>query len=580
MRFLNVGTSALLVELDDRDAHDAMSLFDAIVQQQRNGDSSLSQLIEIVPAACTLLVRFDPLEVSRRSIECAIRDLRSKESRATRVSRTIEVPVIYDGEDSDAVAAMLGISSQQLIERHVACSWTAAFVGFAPGFAYLTGDDPLFNVPRRQEPRLRVPAGSVGLAGAYSGVYPRASSGGWQLIGFTPALMWDEQHDPPALIQPGDSVRFCVSHEHISAVNGSVAEQQTRQSPGFAAKPSKSAPAPIQARGLHVDRPGAFAIFEDDGRIAANMGVTASGAADPASLHRSNILAGNPAGTPAIEITGGGARFTAVGEVVVALAGAQAPIAVHGKDGSYTGIARQEAFLLNDGDTVELGVLYDGLRDYLAVQGGFVADEVIGSASGDTMSHIGPAPLCAGDFLACADGPHTVTGHAVDWSRLPVRGSLTELTVVLGPRDDWFTTQAIDDLIGQSWTVTPRSDRVGLRLSAARPLERVVARELNSEGTVTGAIEVPSNGQPVLFLRDHPVTGGYPVIAVLDPESLALAGQLPTGALVRFRTVYSDAPAETAQVVNDKNYGENDSEKHDISYDSARNEHALRMQRG
>ncbi|MCI1223825.1 MAG: 5-oxoprolinase subunit PxpB [Bifidobacterium subtile] len=557
MRFLNVGTSALLVELDAGDAHDVMSLFDAISQRQREGDSCLARLTEIVPAARTLLVRFEPLEVSRMSIEHAIRDLRSDKPQSARESRTVDVPVIYDGEDLDAVAAMLGISPQQLVERHTSCSWTAAFVGFAPGFAYLTGDDPLFNVPRRQEPRLRVPAGSVGLAGAYSGVYPRASSGGWQLIGFTPVALWDERHDPPALIQPGDSVRFCVSHERIGAVGGSnrsaadgtdadadssaaanrvgIAARQGRQGQQTTRRRAGSAPTPVLVHGLRVVRPGAFAIFEDDGRTAASMGVTASGAADPTALHRANALVGNPAGTPAIEIAGGGACFAAIGEAVVALAGARAPIIICGKDGSFTAIARQEAFILNDGDSVELGTLRDGLRDYLAVQGGFAVEQVLGSASGDTMSHIGPGPIRADDFLGFADEPHTITGHGVDWSRLPARGSVTELTAALGPRDDWFTAQAIDDLLGQCWSVTTRSDRVGLRLNAERPLERIVTRELDSEGTVAGAIEVPGNGQPVLFLRDHPVTGGYPVIAVLDPDSLALAGQLPAGALVRFR---------------------------------------------
>ncbi|MCI1219227.1 MAG: urea amidolyase family protein [Bifidobacterium sp.] len=540
MRFLNVGESALLIELDEDDAFGVMGLHDAIVRQRHAGDTCLSQLIEIVPAACTLLVRFDSLAIDRAAIEHAIRDLGSDDGLTDYIAQsgraragidraaneqTIDVPVVYDGEDLGSLAALLGISSQQLVERHTMCLWTAAFVGFAPGFAYLISDDPLFDIPRRQEPRVRVPAGAVGLAGSYSGVYPRQSSGGWQLIGSTALAVWDERQDPPALIRPGDSVRFRAVRERIAA-----------------ADPTDALPSQVIAHtiggpvcGLYVDRPGAFAIFEDDGRMAADMGVSGSGAADPTSLHRANVLAGNPAGAPAVEIAGGGACFTASGEVVVAFAGASAPIVVRGLDGSSTAIVRQEAFLLADGDRLELGAPRCGLRGYLAMQGGFQVHEVLGSASSDTMAHIGPDPIQAGDFLACAGHPHTVTGHGVEWARLPVRSALTELTLTLGPRDDWFTKESIDDLLTQCWKVTAHSDRVGLRLHGERPLMRTVTRELASEGTVAGAIEIPGNGQPVLFLRDHPVTGGYPVVAVLDMRSLELAGQLPAGALVRFQ---------------------------------------------
>jgi KipI family sensor histidine kinase inhibitor len=551
VKFLNAGASAMLIELDDKDALDAMGLFDAVVRRQRAEEPRPLPLGEIVPAARTLLVRFEPLEISRSSVERAIRDLQGVQAHASCATRSIDVPVIYDGEDLDAVAAILGISAQQVVERHTACTWTAAFVGFAPGFAYLTGDDLIFDVPRRQEPRLRVPAGSVGLAGSYSGVYPRESSGGWQLIGSTPLAMWDEHHDPPALVRPGDSVSFHAVRERIAAdgCNGdaggkaidAAVHTNTEQATALAAREDTPGTVALgvegstAVHGLCVVRPGALALFEDDGRTAADMGVTGSGAADPIALHRANDLVGNPAASPAIEIAGGGARFAAAGDVVVAIAGAPAPITVYGRDDSVTAIHRQEALLLLDGDEVEIGAPRSGLRDYLALRGGFAVNTVLGSASGDMMSHIGPGPIHAGDFLACAAQACAGTGPGIAWQQLPQRDDVTELTLTLGPRDDWFTAQAVNDLLKQDWEVTAHSDRVGLRLHGQRPLRRAVTAELASEGTLAGAIEVPGNGQPVLFLRDHPVTGGYPVIAVLDADSLVLAGQLPAGALLRFR---------------------------------------------
>ena len=123
---------------------------------------------------------------------------------------TLEIPVTYDGADLDEVAAHTGLSVQEVIEAHIDSDWIVAFGGFAPGFAYLTGGDPRLVVPRRDSPRASVPAGSVGLAGAFSGIYPRESPGGWQLLGHTDLAMWDLDRDPPALLLPGRTIRFVV----------------------------------------------------------------------------------------------------------------------------------------------------------------------------------------------------------------------------------------------------------------------------------------------------------------------------------------------------------------------------------
>ena len=163
------------------------------------------------------------------------------------------------------------------------------------------------------------------------------------------------------------------------------------------------------------------------------------------------------------------------------------------------------------------------------------------SASADTLSSIGPKALQRGDTLASAHLPFASVGQPQPWpDDLPASGDLVELDVTLGPRDDWFTAQGVADLLGEEWTVTMQSNRVGLRLHGDRALERGVIRELASEGMVPGAIEIPANGQPVLFMRDQPVTGGYPVIAVLTEHALALAGQLQPGVRIRFREYRKD----------------------------------------
>ena len=161
------------------------------------------------------------------------------------------------------------------------------------------------------------------------------------------------------------------------------------------------------------------------------------------------------------------------------------------------------------------------------------------------MGGIGPRPIAAKQRLAIRTASTACdagVGLPQPWpTDLPKPGRPTDLYVRLGPRDDWFTAAGLSAFLTQTWTVTAQSNRVGLRLSGAAPVERTDTRELASEATPSGAIEVPTSGQPVIFLRDQPVTGGYPVIAVLEPESLDVAGQLPPGACVRFHVVSAHA---------------------------------------
>ena len=162
---------------------------------------------DVVPGERTLLVTVrvpDQLEAVRRALPGLASGARPVVSR----SRTVEIPVVYDGPDLAEVAAHTGLSVDEVVAAHTATPWRVGFGGFAPGFAYLVGGDPRLEVPRRPEPRSSVPSGAVGLAGRYSGIYPRSSPGGWQVIGRTDAVLFDVEADPPALLRPGDTVRF------------------------------------------------------------------------------------------------------------------------------------------------------------------------------------------------------------------------------------------------------------------------------------------------------------------------------------------------------------------------------------
>jgi KipI family sensor histidine kinase inhibitor len=199
MRLLPCGARAVLVELDDLDA--VLGLHAALAADPPEG------VTELVPAAQTVLVAFDPAVTDAERLGAAVQQV-AFEPGAHPSGELVEVPVTYDGEDLDDVASHAGLSREEVVAAHAGGDYVVAFCGFAPGFGYLTGLDERLHVPRRDSPRKQVPAGAVAVADRFTAVYPRPSPGGWQLIGRTDVTLWDEARDPPALLVPGTRVRF------------------------------------------------------------------------------------------------------------------------------------------------------------------------------------------------------------------------------------------------------------------------------------------------------------------------------------------------------------------------------------
>jgi KipI family sensor histidine kinase inhibitor len=197
MRLLPAGENALLIEFAD--LPETMSYHRSMVRERPDA------VVDLVPAARTVLVIFDgapaPILEWVAALEPAVDD-------PTAASEAVTIPVSYDGADLDDVARLTGLSVAEVVAAHTQQTWTVAFGGFAPGFGYLVGTDTRLHVPRRNSPRTSVPAGAVGLAGEFSGIYPRSSPGGWQLIGRSDVTLWDSERTPPALLTPGTTVRF------------------------------------------------------------------------------------------------------------------------------------------------------------------------------------------------------------------------------------------------------------------------------------------------------------------------------------------------------------------------------------
>lgn len=274
---------------------------------------------------------------------------------------------------------------------------------------------------------------------------------------------------------------------------------------------------------LVVLEPGPLTTLQDEGRIGhASIGVGRSGACDRSSYRLANRLVGNRPGVPALEVTFGGLTVQAQAPVTLVTTGAPCPGAPHNAPRR-----------LAAGESLTLAPPGSGMRTYLAVRGGFDVPLVLGSCSTDVLGGLGPAALRAGDLLSIGNRveEHPGVDHAV--VRDPGSGML-EVTVEPGPRRDWFGAEAWALLCGQEYTVSSDSNRVGVRMEG-RPLDRADSRELPSEGMLRGALQVPPSGLPVLFLADHPVTGGYPVIGYVVDADVDRCGQLRPGQGLRLR---------------------------------------------
>ncbi len=278
---------------------------------------------------------------------------------------------------------------------------------------------------------------------------------------------------------------------------------------------------------LEVRRTGPLCLVEDLGRVGvAGVGVGRSGAADRSALRLANRTLANPEGAAALEVTLGGLELAVLeGPVWLCVTGAPAPVTVGGRAvGSFAVTSAPT------GSVVRVGVPPHGLRSYLGVRGGIAAAPVLGSRSHDVMAGLGPPPLRPGDVLGVGSAPEGWP-HVDHVPPSPAEEEVV-LAVVRGPRDAWVRDAEV--LVRTAWTASERSNRVGMRLDGGRVEHAAEAGRLPSEGAHRGAVQVPPSGEPVLFLADHPVTGGYPVVGVVVDADVDRAAQVRPGQTVRF----------------------------------------------
>ncbi len=437
----------------------------------------------------------------------------------------------FDGPDLDDVAAFAGCSRDDVVALLCATTLTVSVMGFSPGFAYLDGlPDALAAVPRRDRPRPAVPAGSVALANGHAAVYPTASPGGWQLVGRTAFPFFTPTAAPYAALAPGDVVRFTVA------------------GPGQPVVPEAAAPLAWAAADgartvLEIVAPGLRAVLQDGGRTGvAAIGVPRGGPADPDSFVLANRLIGNRDGAGALEITAGGTRARCLSACHVALVGGAPDVRVDGAP-----VPAGQVVPLAPGQLLEIGRLQGGLRTYLGVAGGLRGPQVFASLASDELSGLGPGPLAPGQILTAGPWEPPLGGHLLPGLPRQIAGNAPLIVrVVAGPHGERFVPDVVAQLAGRRYRVGERSNRVGLRLEVIeddgshRDLDTEERTELDSQGVVTGAVQIPPGGELVVLGPDHATLGGYPVAAVVASVDHALLGQCAPGGEVRLEPVGLD----------------------------------------
>ncbi|HEY4599234.1 carboxyltransferase domain-containing protein, partial [Corynebacterium sp.] len=363
------GTRALLVDLPD--LAEVMTWHAALTAQPLAGQTS------VIAAARTVLLEFATPRDTQRAVDTLAGFSPAAAGQST--PREVTIDVIYDGEDLNSTADHLGISAEELINRHTSQAWMAAFGGFAPGFTYCVPTDAEtsesaenfeWSVPRRANPRTAVPAGAVGLAGEFSAVYPRQSPGGWQLLGHTETPMWDPSAEHPALLNPGDIVRYrAVRAEASGAASSSSGTTSTTAGSNKAGSPKTRTAAGILGRPVAtLTDAGLLSLVQDRGRPGhGDIGVTRSGALDRAGARAANAAVGNSSSAAVIENIGG-LRITANVDTVLAVTGAEATVEVSTRSGHKATKALAQPIGLLAGEELAVRPTGTGARNYVAIR--------------------------------------------------------------------------------------------------------------------------------------------------------------------------------------------------------------------
>ena len=473
-------------------------------------ESSIRGIRDVVVSPDRVTVVYDPLLIDcLDSFKVGVHAAVTQPQPPSNGSRLHNVPVRYGGDtgpDFDAVCRSHTIDAKTLIQLHTAPEYLVTAIGFVPGFPYLQGLPRKLETPRLSTPRRRVPAGSVGIGGNQTGVYPFETPGGWHLIGRTNTTFFNPIHSAPALLQPGDRVRFHETNDADTAHDHSAATSAECLTP----------------KDLTILEPGLMTTVQDLGRSGfRSSGVPYSGVADQISAVLANSILGNPESAAVLEYTLLGPTLQFESDTFIAIAGA-----------TNTSIAGLRPIRVRRGETVHLGHVAKGCRGYLAVAGGICVPPVLDSYSTFVPAKLGGysgRPLQAGDQLSL--GEPLVTSFSTNWSLSNTIVPLPSSPCTLRILPEGSISAAHRAITSTPMNVTAQSDRMGIRFDGSLP--SLPATSL-SRAVLPGTIQLPPNGKPILLLCDAQTIGGYPVLGQVIAADLPRAAQLRPGDTVCF----------------------------------------------
>lgn len=523
VRFLLQGEQILLVRFGEQ-AHETMTRRVERLRQLLE-DVPVPGVREMIPSQIELAVFYDPQLIGTIALVSRLASLVGDIGEGmARQGGIVEIPVCYDpsfGPDLALLEERLGRPVEEIIERHTASEGRVTMMGFKPGFAYISGLDPLIDQPRLKTPRTRIPAGSVAIANGLTGIYPVEGPGGWLLIGRTPLTVFDPEREAPFLLSPGDAVRF--HRIDRTTFDRMVQERKPRSEPD-----DKEA-------AFIVEHPGILTLIEDGGRSGyLAHGVTPSGPMDAEAMGIANRLVGNPEEAPALEWTGWGPTLQFRQARVVALTGGDFDARLNGG-----AMPRYQNTRVHPGDVLTMGPCRQGFRGYLAISGGIENKRVLGSCAMDLSTGLGGTPLKKGQRLSAR--PLSFE----DWRQAPElipgeTGPVVTLRFLEGPEFGRLSPDGRRAMRKGVFTIGNSSDRMGYRLEG-EPLELVGDADILSSAVSFGTVQLPGDGHPIIMMAEHQTTGGYARIAQVIRADLGLLAQCRPGEKVRFEQVTLDA---------------------------------------
>lgn len=495
----------------------------------------LAGVTDVVPSFTTVAVHYDPPRVVAGGAGggtpwervCAWITTASSVlvARRAKTVREVVVPVCYGGEqgpDIDAVATHAKLSSAEVIRLHSKAAYRVAAVGFSPGFPYLLGLPERLAMPRRATPRVQVPAGSVGIGGVQTGVYPTATPGGWSIIGRTPIRLFrPENETEPVRLQAGDKVRF-------QAITPAQAAQLEERPVILYVQDVNEESAVVK-----VIKPGALTTVQDLGRTGRqHLGIPVGGAMDRQAARIANLLLGNEENAPLLEAMVAGPELKFLRETWIAVTGAD-----------VQGVPGWRPWRVTAGQVVSLAEFTRGSCAYIAVAGGLEIPRILGGAGTLVRAGVGGwngRALQGGDRLAAHPATLDSPGH---WRASGEFSAVTNGDVIArfvhGPQWAWFTAVSRRAFSANSFKITVRSDRMGLRLDGPA-LKLDDNHELISESVSFGSVQVPPDGKPIVLMADRQTIGGYSKIGHVIAVDLPRLAQARAGDVVRFQEVSVD----------------------------------------